>query len=49
MIDGRTIKHEGYALSIKHKKRIEEAFVWAKPFAGMAQTVCRGVERVHSR
>ena len=31
-----------YAWSIKHRKRIEEAFGWAK-------TVYRGVERVRSR
>ena len=48
-IDGRTTRHEGYAISIKHRKRIEEAFGWAKTIGGMAQTVYRGVERVRSR
>lgn len=48
-IDGRTTRHAGYALSIKHRKRIEEAFGWAKTVGGMAQTVFRGVERVRSR
>ena len=48
-IDGRTNRHEGYALSIKHRKRIEEAFGWAKTVGGMAQTVYRGLERVRSR
>ncbi len=48
-IDGRTTRHRGYALSIKHRKRIEEAFGWAKTVGGMAQTVYRGVERVRSR
>ena len=48
-IDGRTTRHEGYALSIKHRKRIEEVFGWAKTVGGMAQTVYRGVERVRSR
>jgi transposase len=48
-IDGRTTRHEGYALSIKHRKRIEEAFGWAKTVGGMAQTVYRGVERVRAR
>ncbi len=38
-----------YALSIKHCRRIEEAFVWAKTVGGMAQTVYRGIERVRSR
>lgn len=48
-IDARTTRHEGYALSIKHRKRIEEAFGWAKTVGGMAQTVYRGLERVRSR
>ena len=48
-IDGRTTRHKGYALSIKHRKRIEEAFGWAKTVGHMAQTVYRGVERVRSR
>jgi hypothetical protein len=48
-IDGRTTRHEGYALPIKHRKRIEEAFGWAKTIGGMAQTMYRGVERVRSR
>ena len=48
-IDGRTTRHEGYALSQKHRKRIEEAFGWAKTVGGMAQTMYRGVECVRSR
>ena len=57
-IDGRTTRHEGYTLSRKHRKRIEEPFVWAKTVGGMAQIMSRqyivvswysGVERVRSR
>ena len=48
-IDGRTTQHQGYDLSIKHRKRIEEAFGWAKTVGGMAQAVYRGVERVRFR
>lgn len=48
-IDGRTTRHQGYALSIKHRKRIEEVFGWAKTVGSMAQTVYRRVERVRSR
>jgi len=48
-VDGRTTRHKGYALWIKHRKRIEEAFARAKTVGGMAQTVYRGVERVRSR
>ena len=48
-IDGRTTRHEGYALSIRNRNRIEEVFGWAKTVGGMAQTVYRGLERVRSR
>jgi transposase, IS4 family len=48
-IDGRTTRHESHALSQKHRKRIEEAFGWAKTVGGMAQTVYRGIERVRCR
>lgn len=48
-IDGRTTRHEGYALSQKHRKKIEEPFGWAKTVGGMAQNMYRGVERVRSR
>lgn len=48
-IDGRTTRHAGYALSQKHRNKIEEAFGWAKTVGGMAQTLYRGVERVRSR
>lgn len=48
-IDGRTTRHEGYALSQKRRKTIEEPFGWAKTVGGMAQTVYRGVERVRAR
>lgn len=33
-IDGRTSRHEGYALSQKHRKRIEEPFGWGKTVGG---------------
>jgi hypothetical protein len=48
-IDGRTTRHKGYALSQKHRKKIEEPFGWAKTVGGMAQTVYRGIERVRAR
>lgn len=48
-IDGRTTRHKGYPLSIKNRKRIEEAFGWAKTVGGMTQTVYRSLERVRSR
>ena len=48
-IDGRTTRHDGYDRSQRNRKRIEEAFGWAKTVGGMAQTVYRGLERVRSR
>lgn len=48
-MDGRTTRHDGYALSLKHRTRIEEAFDWAKTVGRMAQTVYRGFEKVRSR
>jgi hypothetical protein len=48
-LDGRTTPHAGYALSQKHRKRIEEPFGWAKTVGGVAQTDYRGLERVRSR
>jgi len=48
-IDGRTTRHAGYALSQKHRKRIEEPFGWGKTVGGLAQTVYRGIERVGAR
>jgi len=48
-IDGRTTRHKGYALSLRHRKRIEEAFGWAKTIGGAAQTAFRGIERARAR
>ena len=36
-IDGRTTRHPGYAVSQRSRKRIEEAFGWAKTVAGCAK------------
>jgi hypothetical protein len=45
-IDGRTIRHPGYVVSQRVRKRIEEAFGWIKTTAGQARTRLRGTERV---
>lgn len=45
-VDARTTRHEGYAVSQRVRKRIEEAFGWAKTVAGLAKTKLRGTERV---
>ena len=43
---GRTTRHAGYAASLRIRKRIEEAFGWAKSAAGFARTRHRGRDRV---
>lgn len=48
-IDDRTTRHDVYVLSIKHRKRIEEALGGAKTVGGMAQSMSCGVERGRSR
>jgi hypothetical protein len=45
-IDGRTIRHPGYAVSLRIRKRIEEGFGWVKEVAGLAQVKLRGLARV---
>jgi hypothetical protein len=45
-IDGRTTRHAGYAVSLKKRKLIEEAFGWAKTIAGCAKVKVRGLARV---
>lgn len=44
-VDGRTTRHEGFAVSQRVRKRIEEAFGWAKTVAGLAKTKLRGTAR----
>ncbi|MEF2074957.1 IS5 family transposase, partial [Consotaella aegiceratis] len=43
--DGRTTRHQGYATSLRIRKRIEEAFGWIKSVAGLAKSRFLGVER----
>jgi len=45
-IDGRTMRHGGYAVSQRIRKRIEEAFGRIKIIAGQEKTKLRGRERV---
>jgi IS5 family transposase len=45
-IDGRTTRHPGYAISQCIRKRIEEAFGWAKTVAGLRKMRHRGLPRV---
>ena len=45
-IDGRTTRHEGYAISQWKRKAIEQAFGWMKTVGGLRKTRHRGTERV---
>jgi len=46
ILDARTTRHPGYAISQKKRKRIEEIFGWLKTVAGLRKTRHRGVARV---
>jgi transposase len=45
-IDGRTTRHDGYAVSQRKRKRVEEVFGWMKTVALQRKTRFRGLERV---
>jgi hypothetical protein len=45
-IDGRTTRHEGYAMSQTRRKMIECIFGWGKQHGTMRRTKHRGVHRV---
>ena len=44
-IDGRTTRHEGYRVSQRIRKKIEEIFGWLKTVGGMRKSRFRGRER----
>lgn len=45
-IDERTVRHKGYEISQRKRKRIEECFGWMKTIAGMRKTRHKGTDRV---
>jgi transposase len=45
VIDGRTICHEGYSISQRIRKRVEEIFGWFKTVGGFRRTRFKGRER----
>ncbi len=45
-IDGRTVRHEGYRISQRRRKVIEEVFGWLKTIGGQRKTRYRGIWRV---
>ena len=46
IIDARTTRHPGYAISQQKRKRVEEIFGWLKTVGGLRKTRHRGVARV---
>ena len=47
-IDARTLRHAGYAVSQRVRKRIEEVFGWIKKPGGLAKTKLRGRAKVEA-
>jgi transposase len=45
-IDGRTVRHPGYSVSQRARKRVEEIFGWMKTVGAYRKTRFRGLERV---
>jgi hypothetical protein len=45
-IDGRTTRHEGYAISLRRRKRIEEGYGWMKVVGGLRKLRHRGQAKV---
>ena len=45
-LDGRTTRHEGYEISQKKRKRVEEPFGWMKTYGLLAKLRHRGKENV---
>ncbi|PKN59610.1 MAG: IS5/IS1182 family transposase [Deltaproteobacteria bacterium HGW-Deltaproteobacteria-11] len=46
-IDGRTTRHEGYQVSLRIRKRIEEVFGWIKTVGNLRKTRHRGTAKVN--
>ncbi len=46
IIDQRTTRHPGYAISQQKRKRVEEIFGWLKTVGGLRKTRHRGLARV---
>ena len=45
-VDGRTTRHEGYEISQRKRKRVEEIFGWAKTVGLIRKVKMRGLEKV---
>jgi len=44
-IDGRTVRHAGYAISQRVRRRIEQVFGWIKTVGGLRRSRYRGRQR----
>jgi len=44
-LDWRTLRHAGYKISQRCRKKVEEIFGWSKTIGGLRKTRYRGVER----
>ena len=44
-VDGRTTRHQGYGISQRCRKRIEESFGWVKTIGGAAKLKLRGLAK----
>jgi transposase len=44
-IDGRTMRHPGYEISLRCRKRIEEVFGWVKASAGLTKFKLKGLDK----
>ncbi len=45
-VDGRTARGKGYAMSLRRRKMIEEAFGWIKTVGGLRKTRHKGLEKL---
>ena len=45
-IDGRTTRHEGYEISQRKRKRVEEIFGWLKQFSILRRPHLRGIKNM---
>lgn len=45
-IDGRTMRHIGYEISQRKRKRIEQCFGWGKVIGPIRQVMVQGLDRV---
>ncbi len=45
-VDERTVRHAGYAVSQRKRKRVEQSFGWMKMIGMLKKVKLRGIEKV---